>query len=616
MRCVQVRAHTHAMRRRRWALLTGLVIAWVALVEISAAIRDDPLSLLSLVAGVVLALSGFLLSRDPEQSRVARLLLLAAALNAVANVRFAAGRLPGRPGPFGDDVSSWAHQLSQAGTFWCVVPLTAVFLLYPGHRFERQWYRWLVIAAAAVFVGLFTAESLAYSRKEPKHDFTVLPAWIALIPGGEPVRAVLEQLSWWAGAMVAIVTGAVIASRWRSAKGPVRDAVRSVAVAGTALAAALTAQLISAVLGPEHLGLIPQSWSNISSRVTVGMLALVPMILLFEALRRRAQQVRILDDLLTAGGNPVAVEGALRRVLDDPLLSVAFLVDGRWVDVAGTDVTDWVDNGAASGRARREIVDTAGSQGAVVDAVNLEGDPALLRTVLQAAAVVLDNTRLQAALAARLRELAASRSRLVEAGLTERRQVERDLHDGAQQQLLAVAATLARAGLATGEDAVRAAVVEARGQLSDALAELRNLARGIYPAVLSQGGLTAALPTLAETAPVAIDFDLPANLRGVRLGQAVESTAWFVAVESVANAAKHARCSLVRISLRLDENAGDDLKQLVLRVSDDGSGGAALVSDGGLAGLVDRAGAIGGSLTVISKIGVGTTVEAVLPCAS
>jgi signal transduction histidine kinase len=179
-----------------------------------------------------------------------------------------------------------------------------------------------------------------------------------------------------------------------------------------------------------------------------------------------------------------------------------------------------------------------------------------------------------------------------------------------------VAATLARAGLATEEDVVRFAVVEARGQLSDALSQLRDLARGIYPAVLSQGGLPAALPTLAETAPMAIDVDVPANLRRLRLGQAVESTAWFVAVESVSNAVKHARCSVVRISLRLDSSAHNNLKQLVLRVTDDGCGGAALVSDGGLAGLVDRAAAIGGSLTVVSKTGLGTTVEAVLPCAS
>lgn len=604
------------MRRRRWVLLTALVIAWIALVEIPATVRDDRLHLLSLVGGVLLALSGFLLSRDPEQSTVARLLLLAAALNAVGDVRYAAGRLPERPAPLGDVVSAWAHQLSQAGTWWGVVPLAWVFLLYPAHRFQRRWYRWLIASAVVVYVGLFTAESLAYSRKEPKHDFTVFPAWIELIPGGEPVRATLEQLSWWVGAALAMAIGVVIASRWRSARGPERDAVRSVAVAGTALAASVTAQFVVTVLGPWHDRVIPESWSTVMSTITLSMVALTPICLLFEALRRRALQVRILDDLLKAGGNPVAVERSLRQVLDDPLLTLAFPVDGRWVDGSGADVDAWVDGAAAFGRLRRQIVDTTGSKVAVVDVVNIEGDPALLRTVLQAAAVVLDNTRLQAELAARLRELAASRSRLVEAGLTERRQVERDLHDGAQQQLLAVAATLARAGLATEEQAVRAAIDEARGQLRDALSELRNLARGIYPAVLSQGGLTAALPTLAESAPVAIDVDFPEHLRGLRLGQAVESTAWFVAVESVANAAKHARCSLVRISLRLDPDSLADAQRLVMQVTDDGCGGAALTRDGGLAGLGDRAAAIGGTVTVNSEAGLGTTIEAVLPCGS
>ena len=191
-----------------------------------------------------------------------------------------------------------------------------------------------------------------------------------------------------------------------------------------------------------------------------------------------------------------------------------------------------------------------------------------------------------------------------------RRRLERDLHDGAQQQLLSVAATLARAELLDPGTARATAIVEARRQLAEAIAELRRLARGIHPAVLERGGLPAALPTLADVVPVPVDVDIPADMGKTPLSPPVETTMWFVAAEAVTNAAKHSGAD--RIRLRLQTGKG----HATLSIEDDGRGGACLLAGGGLAGLSDRVSALGGVLSVTSATAAGTRVEAVLPCAS
>jgi signal transduction histidine kinase len=191
-----------------------------------------------------------------------------------------------------------------------------------------------------------------------------------------------------------------------------------------------------------------------------------------------------------------------------------------------------------------------------------------------------------------------------------RRRLERDLHDGAQQQLLAVAATLARAELLDEGSGRAAAVIEARQQLGNAIAELRRLARGIHPAVLDRGGLPAALGTLADVVAVPVEVDVPAALADTRLPLPIETTLWFVASEAVTNAVRHSGADRIRLRLR----AG--AAWTTLRVEDDGRGGAHLRSGGGLTGLADRVSALGGTLSVASYRAIGTRVEAVLPCGS
>jgi signal transduction histidine kinase len=212
----------------------------------------------------------------------------------------------------------------------------------------------------------------------------------------------------------------------------------------------------------------------------------------------------------------------------------------------------------------------------------------------------------QAQLRARVAALQASRDRAVDAAEDERRRIERDLHDGAQQRLVALAMDLgmAREKLQTDPQAATELVGEAHEEAKRALRELRDLARGIHPAVLADRGLDAAISALAARSPVPVGVEVVTD----RLPGAVESTAYFVVAEALTNAAKHARAGEipVRIARR------DDL--LVIEVTDDGDGGADPARGSGLRGLADRVAAIDGRLTVTSPAGGPTVVRAELPC--
>jgi signal transduction histidine kinase len=191
----------------------------------------------------------------------------------------------------------------------------------------------------------------------------------------------------------------------------------------------------------------------------------------------------------------------------------------------------------------------------------------------------------------------------VTAAYEERRRIERDLHDGAQQRLvsLALSLRLARERL-SGEAAEMLDQVAA--ELSDAVREVRELARGIHPASLTEDGLAAALEVLADRTPLAVVVDVPDQ----DFPQDVAAAAYFTACEAVTNAVKHA--SARHVAIRAEVRDG----QLTLEVTDDGDGGAVARTGGGLQGLADRVDALGGRVDVTSTVGNGTVVRAVLPC--
>jgi PAS domain S-box-containing protein len=214
--------------------------------------------------------------------------------------------------------------------------------------------------------------------------------------------------------------------------------------------------------------------------------------------------------------------------------------------------------------------------------------------------------RLNAELHARLDDLAASRARIVTAGDVERRRLERNLHDGAQQRLVALslALRLALAKIDSDPAAAQAVLAEAGDELALALEELRELARGLHPAVLTDRGLPAAVETLAGRAPLPVEIG---EMPDERLPEPVEAAAYYLIAEAVTNVTKYARASTVRVQVAESDGG------VVVEVSDDGIGGADPAAGSGLRGLADRVEALGGSLEVSSPVGSGTCLRARIP---
>jgi signal transduction histidine kinase len=209
----------------------------------------------------------------------------------------------------------------------------------------------------------------------------------------------------------------------------------------------------------------------------------------------------------------------------------------------------------------------------------------------------------------RVEQLTRQRTEAVDAAVSERRRIERDLHDGAQQRLTALAMDLGRARtkLDSDPDTARALVEQAHEDAKQALAELRNLARGIHPAILTDRGLDAALSALAAKSPVPVEISVEL---AERPPAAIESTAYFVVAEALTNAAKHAAAGRLRVRVWRHRTT------LIVEVQDDGTGGARLEPGGGLEGLTTRVATVDGTLSISSPEGGPTVVRAELPCGS
>jgi signal transduction histidine kinase len=294
----------------------------------------------------------------------------------------------------------------------------------------------------------------------------------------------------------------------------------------------------------------------------------------------------------------------LARALGDPALELAFWMPDqeRYVDASGAPVALPTEHDA-----RRTVTEIARQDRRVAAIVHDRAqDRDTVRAAGAAAALLLDNQRLDAELRARLVELRASRARLVETADAERRRIERDLHDGAQSRLVALALTLRLARMRVGEDSEAAALLDTSlDELKQSLDELRDLARGIHPAVLSERGLDPAVRALAARATVPVD--IVGGPTG-RLPAAVETAAYFVVSEALTNVSKYARAA--HATVRVERVDG----QLLVDVSDDGVGGARPDGGSGLRGLSDRVAALSGTLEVSSPPGLGTRLRVQLPC--
>ena len=303
------------------------------------------------------------------------------------------------------------------------------------------------------------------------------------------------------------------------------------------------------------------------------------------------------------------LEAALARSLGDPSLRLGVWSerDGSYRDGTGNTVA-----ARPSSHARAVTLVRSGATPIAAldhDAVLLE-DPGLVNAVATTIRLTTENERMRGELEAQLDELAQSRARIVEASDAARRRIERDLHDGAQQQLvtLGIGLRLAEASAAAGEIcATRAALSRAVDELGNAIEELRTLARGVHPSVLTESGLAAALESLADRAGV------PTRL-SVRLDHEPSAHAaaaiYFTAAEALTNAARHSEATQARVDVACSEGV------VRLVVSDDGVGGADPGLGSGLRGIEDRVAAASGHLAVTSAAGQGTRVEASVPCGS
>jgi signal transduction histidine kinase len=335
----------------------------------------------------------------------------------------------------------------------------------------------------------------------------------------------------------------------------------------------------------------------------------LPLALLAGLLRARLARAAV-GDLVVAleAAPPGELRAALARALGDPSLELAFWLpdQGEYGDERGARME------LPEGDGRRAVSVLRGADGEPVAALaydaSLQEEPRLVESVAAAARLALENARLQAETRRQLTEVRESRRRIVAAGDEERRRIERDLHDGAQQRLVALALALRTAQRrlrGTGDPEVEQLLASSVSELQAAVTDLRELARGVHPAVLTEEGLAAALEVLAVRSPVPVSVEADEE----RLPAAVEAAAYFVASEALANVVKHA--SAAAVSVRAVREGGE----LVLSVADDGAGGADPAGSG-LRGLRDRVEAVGGRLRVESPPGGGTRIVARIPCES
>jgi signal transduction histidine kinase len=469
----------------------------------------------------------------------------------------------------------------------------------PG-RFERRvvaaLYVWTLVNN--VVVEMFDDPRASGCRRCPRN--------LLLVDGNAGVQQAVSNVATTISITLVVATAALIVRHWwratRAAQYVMAPVLWVVAPAAGYIAVFQVAELVTL---PDAAQRLIRDWLPLG-------LAILPAGFLVGLLRTRLAYAHV-GALAAELAGPVApgrVRDVLARMLHDPDLELLYWApsSGGYVDIDGNarSPADVADGRTVSfvrgdsGPLAAIIVDTAGTS-----------EPGLLRAAESMTRLALENERLHAEVRSQLVALRQTTTRLVDAGQEARRRLERDLHDGAQQRLLALAMTLGQARGRLDGDAdpqVRSYLERASSDVQQAITELRELARGIHPMLLSTEGLAPALQALAERAPLPVHVTAPTQ----RFDPAVEAAAYFIVSEAVTNAARHSNARRVNV----DVDTADGV--LTVSVHDDGVGGAppARGSTGsGLQGMRDRAVAAGGDFHISSPAGAGTTISVTLPCA-
>jgi len=650
---------------RRLATAAAILTAAIfVLAGVLAAIAQTQAAVLNLVVGLAVAplavTLGVFTARRP-QGGVVGMLLAAVGLTTSITVtcEITWQILAGRPAVA--ESLSWLVAGLIEGAFWVLVAVALLLLYFPDGRLPSRRWRWVPPALVA---GMFLNQ--VYGAVEPapfrsplerlERPFPPAPLWFELFAviafflmlalilacaaslvvrfrrservqrqqitwlaiGGfgvvlYPFLCLLEIVIWgrplWMSAAVGVtaLVGIPVATAIAILRHDLYDVDKALAGAvtwGLVTVVLLTVYAASSLAAGVFLG--QESPVAAAAATAICALALSP---LRHRLQRRVDgrlyplrraAFAAIDGLhhdASAGrSTPEQLQPVLRTALRDTNLRVGFRVPGTegCVDADGAPVPE--EPG--------EPVVLGGTPIGVLVPGDGEASPELLREVASRAATLAEMVRLRLELARTLREVESSRARLVQIGYDERRRLERDLHDGAQQRLvsLGMAIRVAQRHLDDGTVDVNGLLDQSVAELGTAVAELRQIAHGIRPSSLDDG-LPAAVARLVRNVPITIDLEVDDS----QLPDDVATTAYFVISESLANAVKHSEAS--RIGLHVSRLNG----QVVVRVSDDGRGGAELRPESGLA---DRVAALGGSLAVVSPAGRGTVVEAALPCVS
>jgi len=552
---------------RAWLLASLVGISSLTVLAEPRDLRHPLIGVLEGALIVLLAGAGALLAHDPPQRGNGIMLCLVGALLAIEHLHL----VDGSPFP----LLGWV-----AGPL-AAVTVAVVLVRFPGPALSARGHRWAVAAAVLLVVTRLTVTVPPERLRLGWWPVLPLPDGLAefgLVLG----NAYLVVLAcWFIGLM-----------SWRITHGRGLSRYELAPVVFASLGATL------AVIG--HVSSVFSGETQVRIGVLIveqlGLLA-VPAGFIFAVLMMRTARGAIGKLLLQVGtsSTPMEIQGALVSTLSDPGLTLFVWAaeEGHWRSASGQRQNPEPTVG-------RRLLPVNAEDGSPLAAIVTDASVAHHGQLVGASVAAVRLALQNAAVTGMLHR---SRTRLAEAELAQRKRIERDLHDGVQQRLLALGMSVDRVMRAATDERTRQLAATAAEQVQEAIVELRDLASGILPAVLTQSGLAAAVGSAVERLPVLVTSSIP----GRRWPMATEATAYFVICEGLNNVVKHAQ------SDRAEVQVGDDGRTLTVTVRDFGCGGAGAQGGSGLLGLRDRVTALGGTFVVDSLEGVGTCLTAELP---